>query len=89
MNDVLKKLQVIPGIGKSLARDLIDLGFREVKELRRQELAPKGMERSNVRRLLREVQLREDVRANAIFTMFLYIIFHFDYLLIRNRTNPI
>ena len=37
MNDVLKKLQVIPGIGKSLSRDLVDLGFREVKELRRQD----------------------------------------------------
>jgi hypothetical protein len=39
-----------------------------VKELRRQILAPKGMERSDVRKLLREVELRADVRANAIFT---------------------
>jgi integrase/recombinase XerC len=43
-----------------------------VKELRRQDLAPKGLERSEVRRLLREVELRQDVRANAIFSMFLY-----------------
>ena len=45
---------------------------KPVKELRRQELAPKGMERSHVRRLFREVELREDVRAAAIFSMFLY-----------------
>ncbi len=42
-----------------------------VKELRRQVLAPKGMERNEVRRLLREVELRGDVRANAIFTLLL------------------
>ena len=30
------------------------------------------MERSDVRRLLREVELRQDVRANAIFHLFLY-----------------
>ena len=42
-----------------------------VKELRRQTLAPKGMERSEVRKLLREVELRGDVRANAIFTFIL------------------
>ena len=45
---------------------------KKVKELRRQQLAPKGLERSQVRRLLREVELREDVRANAIFHLFLY-----------------
>jgi len=45
---------------------------KQIKELRRQELAPKGMERKDVRRLLREVELRHDVRANAIFHMFLY-----------------
>jgi integrase/recombinase XerC len=43
-----------------------------VKELRRQVLAPKGMDRSNVRRLLREVELRQDVRAAAIFSLMLY-----------------
>ncbi len=43
-----------------------------VKELRRQLLAPKGLERSQVRRLLREVELRQDVRANAIFHLFLF-----------------
>ena len=42
-----------------------------VKELRRVHLAPKGLERSQVRRLLREVELRQDVRANAIFHLFL------------------
>tara|TARA_R110002111_G_scaffold100976_6_gene156501 strand:+ start:61048 stop:61920 length:873 start_codon:yes stop_codon:yes gene_type:complete len=45
---------------------------KQVKELRRQELAPKGMERSDVRRLLREIELRQDVRANAIFSLLLY-----------------
>jgi len=42
-----------------------------VKELRRQMLAPKGMERSEVRKLLREVELRGDVRAAAIFIFIL------------------
>ncbi len=43
-----------------------------IKELRRQQLAPKGLERPQVRRLLREVELREDVRAGAIFSLLLY-----------------
>lgn len=43
-----------------------------VKELRRQQLAPKGLERDQVRRLLREVELRQDVRATAIFSLILY-----------------
>ncbi len=43
-----------------------------VKELRSVELAPKGMERSEVRKLLREVELREDKRGNAIFHLLLY-----------------
>ena len=45
---------------------------KSVRELRRQQLAPKGLERSEVRRLLREVELRQDVRANAIFSLLLY-----------------
>jgi integrase/recombinase XerC len=45
---------------------------KPVKELRRQQLAPKGLERDEVRRLLREVELREDVRAGAVFSLFLY-----------------
>ena len=45
---------------------------KPVKELRKQQLAPKGMERGEVRRLLREIELRQDVRANAIFSLFLY-----------------
>lgn len=43
-----------------------------VKELRRQQLAPKGLDRSQVRKLLREVELRGDVRAAAIFHVFLF-----------------
>ena len=45
---------------------------KPVKELRKQQLAPKGMERGEVRRLLREIEVRQDVRANAIFHLFLY-----------------
>jgi site-specific recombinase XerD len=45
---------------------------KKVKELRRQELAPKGLDQSQVRRLLREVELRGDVRANALFHLMLY-----------------
>lgn len=45
---------------------------KPVKELKRQQLAPKGLDRSQVRRLLREVELREDIRSNAIFHLFLY-----------------
>ena len=45
---------------------------KPVKELRKQELAPKGLDRSQVRRLLREVELRQDIRAEAIFALFLF-----------------
>jgi integrase/recombinase XerC len=45
---------------------------KPVKELKRQQLAPKGLNRSEVRRLLREVELHQDVRANAVFHLFLY-----------------
>ena len=45
---------------------------KKVKELKRQELAPKGLEQSHVRKLLREVELRGDIRANAIFHLFLF-----------------
>lgn len=44
----------------------------KVKELRRQQLAPKGLDRAQVRRLFREVELRGDVRAAAIFNLFLF-----------------
>lgn len=44
----------------------------KVKELRRQQLAPKGLERGQVRKLLREVELRGDLRAAAIFNLFLF-----------------
>jgi site-specific recombinase XerD len=45
---------------------------KPVKELSRIQLAPKGLDRSQVRRLLREVELRQDVRAAAIFSLLLY-----------------
>lgn len=34
INNPIKKLQVIPGVGKSIAQDLIDLKYREVGDLR-------------------------------------------------------
>ncbi len=45
---------------------------KSVKELKRQQLAPKGLDQSQVRRLLREVELREDIRARAVFSLMLY-----------------
>jgi integrase/recombinase XerC len=45
---------------------------KPVKELKRVQLAPKGLERSVVRRLLREIELRQDIRAGAIFSTLLY-----------------
>ncbi len=32
--NALKELQIIPGIGKSLSQDLVDLGFRKMTELK-------------------------------------------------------
>jgi len=32
--DTLKQLQIIPGIGKRLGQDLVDLGYHEVKQLK-------------------------------------------------------
>ena len=43
-----------------------------MKELKRVELAPRGMDRAQVRELLREVEVRGDIRANAIFHLLLY-----------------
>jgi len=45
---------------------------KAVKELRRQALTPKGLERSQVRRLMREAELRQDVRAMAVFGLLLH-----------------
>jgi integrase/recombinase XerC len=43
-----------------------------VKELRLQKVAPKGMDRSQVRSLLREAELRNDIRSLAIFSFMLH-----------------
>jgi len=43
-----------------------------VKELRRTELAPKGLAREEVRKLLRELELQQDIRAAAIFSLMLH-----------------
>jgi site-specific recombinase XerD len=45
---------------------------KQIKELRRQQLAPKGLDRPDVRRLLREIELRKDIRAGAVFHLLLY-----------------
>jgi site-specific recombinase XerD len=45
---------------------------KPVKEIRQQALAPKGLDRPQVRTLLREVELRGDLRAAAIFHLLLY-----------------
>lgn len=45
---------------------------KPVKELKRQQLAPKGLDRTEVRKLLREIELRNDIRGNAIFSTMLY-----------------
>ena len=45
---------------------------KDVKELRRQPFAPKGLDRPTVRKLLREIELRSDVRAGAVFGLLLY-----------------
>jgi len=45
---------------------------KPIKELKRTTLAPKGLDRSQVRKLLREIEVRGDVRANAIFSLLLY-----------------
>jgi len=45
---------------------------KPVKELKRQQLAPKGLDRTEVRKLLREIELRNDIRANGIFSVLLY-----------------
>ena len=43
-----------------------------IKEIPRQKLAPQGLDPTEVRKLLREVELRRDIRGKAIFTLFLF-----------------
>ena len=52
--------------------ELTSNSARKVKELKRQQLAPKGLDRAQVRKLLREVELRGDIRANAVFNLFAF-----------------
>jgi site-specific recombinase XerD len=42
---------------------------KAVKELHRQPLAPQGLEPSQVRKLLREAELRKDLRSLGIFNL--------------------
>jgi integrase/recombinase XerC len=60
-------------LGWLVAQDALKANpAKPLKELRRVELAPKGLDGQEVRRLLREVELRSDVRANAVFSLLLY-----------------
>jgi len=34
ITDSLKELQAIPGVGQSLSRDLVDLGYRKINDLK-------------------------------------------------------
>jgi len=43
-----------------------------IKELKKQPLAPQGLTRAEVRKLLREVELRNDFRSKSIFSLILY-----------------
>ncbi len=43
-----------------------------IKELKKQPLAPQGLTRAEVRKLLREVELRKDIRSKGIFSLILY-----------------
>ena len=45
---------------------------KAVKELKRTVLAPRGLDRTEVRKLLREIELRDDIRAAAIFSVMLF-----------------
>lgn len=45
---------------------------KSVKELRRQPLAPKGLTRAEVRKLLREAETRQDLRASAMLHVLVY-----------------
>lgn len=45
---------------------------KTVKESKRQRPAPKGLERAEVRKLMREIELRNDKRSQAIFSLFLH-----------------
>jgi integrase/recombinase XerC len=62
---------------------------KAVKELRIQKLAPQGLERSEVRRVLREVELRNDIRAMAIFSFFLHTGCRVSDLITLNMKNLI
>ena len=41
MNTSMQELQMIPGLGKSIARDLLDLGIRHVRDLEGRD--PEGL----------------------------------------------
>ena len=44
----------------------------KVKEIARQQSSPKGLDKIQVRKLLREIELRNDIRSDALFSLFLF-----------------
>ncbi len=82
--DYLKKTMAVSSVNRHLVSIRRFLGWlndhglissnpaKKVKELKKQALAPKGLSQSEVRKLLRELEIRHDLRANAIFHLFLF-----------------
>lgn len=70
---------------------------KPVKELKRQALAPKGLDRAEVRKLLREVELRQDTRSSAIVNLLLFtgcrvgdlVALELDDLMISERSGSV
>lgn len=79
-----KRLQAVSTVNRALVSVrrymdwLADQGIlkanvgKTVKELKRQRPVPKGLERAEVRKLMREIELRGDIRGHAIFSLFLH-----------------
>ncbi|MBC2714759.1 MAG: pathogenicity locus [Desulfobacteraceae bacterium] len=53
LDNVSKRFQAIPGVGKSLSKDLVDLGYQTVEELKNEN--PETMYRNLCRRRDRHI----------------------------------
>jgi len=79
-----EKRQAVSTINRNLAsirkyfKYLTEVGHIEVnptlgiKVLKKQQTAPQGLSRAEIRKLLREVELRGDIRSKAVFSIILY-----------------
>jgi len=79
-----EKRQAVSTINRNLAsirkyfKWLSEIGHIEVnptldiKVLKKQQMAPQGLSRAEIRKLLREVELRGDIRSKAVFSIILY-----------------